>query len=163
MYKLSYIDSNHDEITFYDDSYLDDEFVVIDPKLDLDVSSAGSGPCSFSVPPSNIAYNNLETFNTEIRCYKKDKMIWSGRITDIDIDFYNNQKIYINPPYSQIKLWVDYALKLLGGGVKLLCSYLRGLRLNIFISSWNTTLKFYFLRGDSILMKAKTQRHFLLA
>lgn len=93
MYKLSYIDSNHDEITFYDDSYLDDEFVVIDPKLDLDVSSAGSGPCSFSVPPSNIAYNNLETFNTEIRCYKKDKMIWSGRITDIDIDFYNNQKI----------------------------------------------------------------------
>ena len=35
---------------------------------------------------------------------------------------YNNQKIYINPPYSQIKLWVDYALKLLGGGgVKLLC------------------------------------------
>ena len=77
--------------------------------------------------------------------------------------FYNNQKIYINPPYSQIKLWVDYALKLLGGGVKLLCSYLRGLRLNIFISSWNKTLKFYFLKGDSILMKVKTQRLFLLA
>ena len=75
---------------------------------------------------------------------------------------YKNQKIYINPPYSQIKLWVDYALKLLGGGVKLLCSYLRGLRLNIFISSWNKTLKFYFLRADSILMKAKTQRLFLL-
>lgn len=35
--------------------------------------------------------------------------------------FYNNQKIFINPPYSQINLWVDYALKLLGGGVKLLC------------------------------------------
>ena len=33
--------------------------------------------------------------------------------------FYNNQKIYINPPYSQIKLWVDYALKLLGGGCKI--------------------------------------------
>lgn len=77
--------------------------------------------------------------------------------------FYKNQKVYINPPYSQIKLWVDYALKLLGGGVKLLCSYLRGLRLNIFISSWNTSLKFYFLRGDSILMKAKTLRLFLLA
>ena len=75
---------------------------------------------------------------------------------------YKNQKIYINPPYSQIKLWVDYALKLLGGGVKLLCSYLRGLRLNIFISSWNKTLKFYFLKGDFILMKVKTQRHFLL-
>lgn len=77
--------------------------------------------------------------------------------------FYKNQKIYINPPYSQIKLWVDYALKLLGGGVKLLCSYLRGLRLNIFISSWNKTLKFYFLKGGFILMKAKTQRLFLLA
>ena len=77
--------------------------------------------------------------------------------------FYKNQKIYINPPYSQIKSWVDYALKLLGGGVKLLCLYLRGLRLNIFINSWNTTLKFYFSKGDSILMKAKTQRLFLLA
>ena len=77
--------------------------------------------------------------------------------------FYNNQKIYINPPYSQIKLWVDYALKLLGGGVKLLCLYLRGLRLNISISSWSKTLKFYFLKGDSILMKAKIQRLFLLA
>lgn len=77
--------------------------------------------------------------------------------------FYNNQKIYINPPYSQIKLWVDYALKLLGGGVKLLCSYLRGLRLNIFISSWNKTLKFYFSKGDSILMKVKIQLLFLLA
>ena len=32
---------------------------------------------------------------------------------------YKNQKIYINPPYSQIKLWVDYALKLLGGGCKI--------------------------------------------
>ena len=77
--------------------------------------------------------------------------------------FYNNQKIYINPPYSQIKLWVDYALKVLGGGVKLLCSYLRGLRLNIFISLWNITPKFYFLRGDSTLMKAKIQRLFLRA
>ena len=76
---------------------------------------------------------------------------------------YKNEKIYINPPYSQIKLWVDYALKLLGGGVKLFCSYLRGQRLNIFICCFSITQRFYFLRGDSILTKAKTLRHSLLA
>lgn len=32
---------------------------------------------------------------------------------------YKNKKIYINPPYSQMKLWSDYAIKLLGGGCKI--------------------------------------------
>ena len=46
---------------------------------------------------------------------------------------YKNKKIYINPPYSQIRRWVYYSLELLRGGVKLCFSYLQGQRLNIFI------------------------------
>lgn len=92
MYKLTYVDAS-EEITFYNDEYIDDEFVVIDPNLDLDVASGGSGPLTFTVPPSNIAYDKLQAFRTEIKCYKNGKEIWSGRITDIDSDFYNNQSI----------------------------------------------------------------------
>ena len=65
MYKLTYVDAS-EEITFYNDEYIDDEFVVIDPNLDLDVASGGSGPLTFTVPPSNIAYDKLQAFRTEI-------------------------------------------------------------------------------------------------
>ena len=32
---------------------------------------------------------------------------------------YKNKKIFINPPYSKMKEWTAYALKLLGGGCKI--------------------------------------------
>ena len=76
---------------------------------------------------------------------------------------YKNKKIYINPPYSQMKLWSDYAIKLLGGGVKLCFSYLQEQKHNIFICCLNITQKFYFSRAGYILTKAKTVLLFLLA
>ena len=76
---------------------------------------------------------------------------------------YKNEKVYINPPYSKIKEWVDYALKLLGGGVKLCCSYLQGQRLNIFICCSAITQRFYFSKVGFISTSQKIARLFLHA
>ena len=53
----------------------------------------------------------------------------------LKIDYFK-KKLFINPPYSQLKIWVDYAIRQFvgGGGVKSCFSSLLGLTLYIFIS-----------------------------
>ena len=52
----------------------------------------------------------------------------------LKIDYFK-KKLFINPPYSQMKIWVDYAIRqFVGGGVKSCFSSLLGQTLYIFIS-----------------------------
>ena len=91
----------------------------------------------------------------------KDPCPFMADFDGLKLEF-KNEKIFINPPYSQIKLWVDYSLKMLGGGVKLCFLYLQEQRPNTFIFSWATMQNYYSLRVGYISTKAKTARHSLL-
>lgn len=95
---------------FYDDSIPSPDYRVISPTLNKEVGKAGS--LSFTLPPTNIEYSNIDREKSEIVCYKFDKEVWRGRILSDNVDFYKQRKIicegeltYLNDTCAGTKYW----------------------------------------------------------
>lgn len=77
---------------FYNDTFALDEMTLIDPKLVLEDSAAGS--LTFKLPKSNIAYSSINRLTTDISVYKNGQEIWEGRVLSETTDFWENRELY---------------------------------------------------------------------
>lgn len=74
-------------------SGLDDErFIILSPKLSMDVNGAGS--LTFVVPPGNSLYNSIKKIKSIITVKQDDEIIFRGRVLDDEKDFYNQKNVY---------------------------------------------------------------------
>lgn len=83
---------------------------VIDPVLSLEVSAAGS--LEMTVPPGN-SYAGLISETGEVRVTDSTeggKTIWSGRVTECEIDMYGRRHIYAEGALA----WLQDSLQLSG-------------------------------------------------
>ncbi len=81
-----------DGICIYNDAFALDNMKIIDPKLTLEDSSAGS--LSMTLPPSNIGYGTIVRMVSDISVHKNGEEIWAGRVLSEDKDFWNNRVLY---------------------------------------------------------------------
>lgn len=66
---------------------------AINPRLALELNRAGS--LSFTLLPSNNAYNDLVIFKTQVLVSQDSGLIFRGRITDISVDTYLQKSVYV--------------------------------------------------------------------
>lgn len=78
-----------DDVCIYNDCFSLDNMKVIDPKLTMEDSSAGS--LSMKLPPSNIGYDTIVRMVTDISVKKDGEEIWAGRVLSEQKDFWNNR------------------------------------------------------------------------
>ena len=90
MYRASY-NNGDGEVFFYDDSYPLNEFRILDPTVNLKDSEAAS--FTVTLPPTNVAYSEIEKFTTEITVYEGDEELFDGRVVADNRDFYNNRAL----------------------------------------------------------------------
>ena len=76
----------------YNDTYILDEFKLIEPVLTMEDNSAGS--LEMTLPPINIGYSLIKRMATEIIVKKGGNEIWSGRVLSESNDFWNRRKLY---------------------------------------------------------------------
>ena len=81
-----------DGVCIYNDVFSLDNMKVIDPKLILEDSAAGS--LEMTLPHTNIVYNTLVRMTTDISVRKNGEEIWVGRALSENKDFWNNRVIY---------------------------------------------------------------------
>lgn len=82
------------DVCIYDDVTPDPVYKVINPKLVMEDSAAGS--LELTLPPGNAGYDLVERMNTDIYVYVEGdpEPIWGGRILSINIDFWKRKKLY---------------------------------------------------------------------
>lgn len=74
-------------------SGLDDErFIILSPKLSMDVNGAGS--LTFVIPPRNSLYDSIKKIKSIITVKQDDEVIFRGRVLDDEKDFYNQKNVY---------------------------------------------------------------------
>lgn len=78
-----------DNIPIYD--LRDDEFIVVNPTLDLEVNKLGS--LSFNIYPNHPSFDILEKRSTVLTVYKDNKTIYKGYIISDEQGLYNDKKI----------------------------------------------------------------------
>lgn len=92
--------NTHEDITIYNNLYVptndeDTKYVILDPKLTLEDSGAGSFECS--IPKGNIGYSRISSVTTELIVFRQTNSgydaIWRGRIIQEDRDWYDNRSI----------------------------------------------------------------------
>ena len=107
----------------YDTSQVNtnNSLIIYDPVLIREVNEAGSFEAD--IPTSNQGYNLLTLILGVIEVFRDGKMIWEGRITQIDIDFNLNKHIYcegalsyLNDDYKYIN-WNDILVEYQNNGV----------------------------------------------
>lgn len=81
-----------DGICIYNDAFALDNIKVINPKLTLEDSAAGS--LSMTLPPSNVGYGTIIRMVSDISVHKDGEEIWAGRVLSEDKDFWNNRVLY---------------------------------------------------------------------
>lgn len=81
-----------DGVCIYNDVFSLDNMKVIDPKLILEDSAAGS--LEMTLPHTNVVYNTLVRMTTDISVRKNGEEIWAGRALSENKDFWNNRVIY---------------------------------------------------------------------
>lgn len=76
-----------------------EEFFVMEPKLTMEINKAGS--LEFRMPQSHPLVNYIHEMSTTVTVcdgttgnVNTDKIIWKGRITKIEKDFYQNLTVY---------------------------------------------------------------------
>lgn len=65
--------------------------LVISPKLDLAINTAGS--LSFTMPLTHSCYDLLKPLESEIIVYRDDVEIWRGRVISIDTDVFRQKTV----------------------------------------------------------------------
>lgn len=78
-----------DESIIHDEK--DDEKKLYSPKLTLEANTAGT--LSFKIYKSNPYYDSIEKLKSIIQVYKKNRIIFKGRVIDDGADFYNCKPI----------------------------------------------------------------------
>lgn len=81
-----------DGVCIYNDVFSLDNMKVINPKLILEDSAAGS--LEMTLPCTNVAYDTLIRMTTDISVRKNGEEIWAGRALSENRDFWNNRVIY---------------------------------------------------------------------
>lgn len=71
---------------------MDEEHIILSPKLSLDVNGAGS--LTFTMPPGHELYNAIHKLKSIITVYQDDDIIFRGRAMDDTKDFYNQKEVY---------------------------------------------------------------------
>lgn len=88
------------DICIYNTHYVnpdeeDTKFVVLDPKLTLEDSNAGSFECT--IPKGNVGYDKISRVSSEIIVFRQTNTsydaIWRGRIIQEDYDWLGNRNI----------------------------------------------------------------------
>lgn len=87
MYQV-YIDST----LVYDDKIPDNDYLkLVDPTLDMDISSAGS--FTTKVPPTNSGYSIATPLTSTVEIYRDGSWLWTGRPLTVDEDFFGMKSI----------------------------------------------------------------------
>ena len=81
-----------DGVCIYNDIFVLDDMVVLNPKLSMEDSCAGS--LSITLPPTNRGYKTVAHMTTDISVCKNEEEIWSGRVLSEEKDFWNNRVLY---------------------------------------------------------------------
>lgn len=81
-----------DGVCIYNDVFSLDDMKVVNPKLTLEDSAAGS--LEMTLPHTNKAYDTIVRMVTEISVKKHGEEIWSGRVLSESKDFWNNRVLY---------------------------------------------------------------------
>ena len=69
----------------------DEELVLLDPKVTLEVNTAGS--FDFKMPPKHPQYNLPKKMKSCIEVWHDDEQIFAGRPVAVNSDFYNRKQI----------------------------------------------------------------------
>lgn len=93
MFKIYFVNSAYEknQVLMYDDTRDDDDLKLGNPKLHIEVNTAGT--LDFELPPTNVAYSRIIPMVTELHVVKDNqkthnKHIWFGRVLTIDTDLY---------------------------------------------------------------------------
>lgn len=99
MFKIYFVDSAYvkNQVLMYDDTRDDDDLKLGNPKLHIEVNTAGT--LDFELPSTNVAYSRIIPMVTELHVIKDnqkthDKHIWFGRVLTIDTDLYGIKTIH---------------------------------------------------------------------
>ena len=85
MYKI-YVDN---ELLYVPSSEI---HTVISPELQLEVNAAGS--LQLTIPPTNPLADKIKRMKSVIKVEQDSNEIWAGRVTEDNVDFFNQHKIY---------------------------------------------------------------------
>lgn len=80
-----------DDLLFYDDVTPEQAFKLINPKLKMSDSSAGS--LTFILPINNVAYDKINRLTTLITVFCEGKEIWQGRVITESQNFWKQRSI----------------------------------------------------------------------
>lgn len=99
MFKIYFVNSAYEknQVLMYDDTRDDDDLKLGNPKLHIEVNTAGT--LDFELPSTNVAYSRIIPMVTELHVFKDnqkthDKHIWFGRVLTIDTDLYGIKTIH---------------------------------------------------------------------
>lgn len=105
MYKIYIVNTPYvkDRILIYDDDVYDESLRLSDPKLHLEVNSAGT--LEFSITPDNVGYEKIVPMKTQFIVMRSDspekngtrqrnEIIWFGRALTVDTDIYKVKSIH---------------------------------------------------------------------
>lgn len=78
---------------FFSTGALDDQaYLLLDPKLSLDVENNGS--LSFVLPPGNRMHGRIQKMKTIVTVLEDGEEIFRGRALDVERDFYTQESVY---------------------------------------------------------------------
>lgn len=99
MFKIYFVNSAYakNQVLMYDDTRDDDDLKLGNPKLHIEVNTAGT--LDFELPSTNVAYSRIIPMVTELHVIKDnqkthDKHIWFGRVLTIDTDLYGTKTVH---------------------------------------------------------------------
>ena len=99
MFKIYFVNSAYEkkQVLMYDDTRDDNELKLGNPKLHIEVNTAGT--LDFELPMTNVAYSKIIPMVTELHVVKDnqkthDKRIWFGRVLTSDTDLYGTKTIH---------------------------------------------------------------------
>lgn len=82
-----------DDLLVYSDISPLESVKVIEPKLSLADSAAGS--LEMTLPPTNVGYSVIQRMTTNIIVTCDEEEIWRGRVLTDDYDFWNRRKVFV--------------------------------------------------------------------
>lgn len=113
MFKIYFVNSAYekDQVLMYDDTRDDDELKLGNPKVHIEVNTAGT--LDFELPTTNVAYSRIIPMVTELHVIKDnqkthDKHIWFGRVLTIDTDLYGTKTIHCEGGLSYLNDCIYY-------------------------------------------------------
>lgn len=80
-----------DDILIYDDTRQETTLKLVNPKLSISDSAAGS--FTMTVPLNNPGYYAIQRMLTTIHILQEGKQIWEGRVIQESIDFHNQRRL----------------------------------------------------------------------